>query len=79
MYNLFMENKIFEEIKKTIKSKFGKDVEMSTILAETGIDSLDLLDLVVETEEKHNIRITDDELLGMKTIEDIVKSISTKL
>lgn len=74
-----MENKVFEQIKKIIKDKFGKDVQMDTVLTETGIDSLDLLDLIVEAENQHNVKIEDDELLNLKTIEDVVKAISSKL
>ncbi len=74
-----MENKVFEEIKSLIKNRFSKDVELTTVLSETGIDSLSLLDLVVEAEEKHNVTITDEELLSMKTIEDVVKAITSKL
>lgn len=74
-----MENKVFEEIKKLIKTKFGKDVKLETVLTETGIDSLDLLDLVVESETKHNVKIDDDELLNIKTIKDVVDAIASKL
>ena len=74
-----MENKLFEEIKKVIKDKFNKEVKLDTILTETGIDSLDLLDLVVEVENNNNIRIDDEELLNIKTIKDIVKAIASKL
>lgn len=74
-----MENKLFEEIKKVIKDKFNKEVKLDTILTETGIDSLDLLDLVVEVENNNNIKIDDEELLNIKTIKDIVKAIASKL
>ncbi len=74
-----MENKVFEEVKKVIKQKFGKEVKLDTVLTETGIDSLDLLDLVVEMENNNNIKIDDEELLNLKTIEDVVKAISSKL
>lgn len=73
------ENKIYIEVKKMIKSKFGKDVTLETILDETGIDSLDLLDLIVEVEKKNNVSITDDELLEIKTISDVVNIISSKI
>lgn len=74
-----METKVFEEIKKLIKSRFNKDVELTTQLDQTGIDSLDLLDLVVEAEGKYGVTVTDEELVNMKTIEDVVKAISTKV
>ncbi len=71
--------KVFEEVKKTIKAKFGKDITMETVLNETGIDSLDLLDLVVDLEESNNIKIDDSELMNLKTIKDVVEAISSKL
>ena len=74
-----MEKKIFEEVKKTIKSKFKVDVKLDTTIAETGIDSLDLLDLMVDVEKKYNVTIEDDKLLSIKTIQDIVDSISSKI
>ncbi len=74
-----METKIFEEIKKLIKERFSKDVELDTVLNETGIDSLSLLDLVVDAESQHGIQITDEELISMKTVKDIVDAIAGKL
>ncbi len=75
----YMETKIFEQIKKIVKERFGKDIEISTVLNETGIDSLSLLDLVVDVESEYNITITDEELISMKTVDDIVKAISSKM
>ncbi len=74
-----MEKQIFENIKKIIKERFGKNIEMNTVLNETGIDSLTLLDLVVDAEKEYDVKITDEELIEMKTIEDIVNSIASKL
>ncbi len=74
-----MEAKVFEELKKLIKTRFSKDVELDTVLNETGIDSLSLLDLVVDAETQHGVTITDEELVAMKTIEDVVKAIASKL
>ncbi len=74
-----MEEKVLKEIKKLIKSRFNKDVEMDTVLNETGIDSLSLLDLVIEAEKSYGVEITDDELITMKTISDVVKAIASKL
>jgi len=70
---------IFDIIKNIIKKKFGKTVKMDTVLSEIGIDSLDVLDLVVDAEEKFNIKIEDEELIRLKTIEDIVDLINKKL
>ncbi len=74
-----MEQKVFTELKKIIKERFKKDVELTTRFSETGIDSLTLLDLIVETEEIYNITISDEELVSMETMEDVVKAIASKL
>ncbi len=76
---MYMEAKVFENIKKLMKERFSKDVELTTVLNETGIDSLTLLDLVVDAEKEHNVTITDEELIEMRTIEDVVKAIASKL
>ncbi len=74
-----MENKIFEEIKKLIKDRFNKNVELDTVLSELGIDSLSLLDLVVDAESQYGIQISDEELIKIKTVQDIVNAIKTKV
>lgn len=79
MYNYFMEEKVYKEIKNLIKKKFNKNIEKDTILSETGIDSLDLLDLIVDAEDSHNVKITNDELMSIKTIQDVVDAIVSKL
>ena len=73
------EEQIFEEVKKTISKKFKVNVKMETIISETGIDSLDLLDLVVEVEKKYKIKIDDNSLLNIKTVKDIVDNIFSKM
>ena len=70
---------VFEEIKKIIVSKTDKQIELTSNLRDLGIDSLELLDFIVETENLFNIQIDDNELLNLYTIDDVVKAIETKL
>ena len=71
----------FEEFKKIIASKTGdaSEITMDSNLKELGLDSLDLLEIVTEGEEKLNIQFDDDELMGFKTISDVVKCAEGKL
>ena len=41
-----------------------------------GMDSMDLAELVLELEDRFRLRITDDELYAMKTVQDIVDHIT---
>ncbi len=68
----------FEEIKKLVKAKTGKDITIESNLKDIGIDSLDLLDLVVEAEGIFGIEISDEELLKLNTIQDVVNAIDSK-
>jgi acyl carrier protein len=64
---------IIDELKKhgakgelNLKSEFSK----------LGIDSLDLMDMIVQLEEELDISVPDDDLLNLKTIDDLVKLVT---
>lgn len=65
---------IFKELKKYTKKEFAKE----SYIKELNIDSLDLLMLVTELEKTFKITISDEELLNLKTIDDIIKVINSK-
>ncbi len=69
------DEKIIEEIKTFLKKD---SIKIDDNLRDLGIDSLDLLDFILEAEEKFNIKIEDDELLDLYTISDVVALIKTK-
>jgi acyl carrier protein len=71
----------FEEFKKIISTrvKNPNDITLESNLKDLGLDSLDLLEIVTEGEEKLNIRFEDDELVSFKTVGDVVKSAERKL
>ena len=71
----------FEEFKKIItnKVKDASKITMDSNLKDLGLDSLDLLEIVTDGEEKLNITFEDDELLSFKTVGDVVKSAEEKL
>lgn len=50
--------------------KFG------TNLKELGIDSLKLMNLVFKVEAKLNVRIPDEELIKIKTINDLIENLN---
>ncbi|UUD36451.1 phosphopantetheine-binding protein [Mycoplasmopsis citelli] len=59
---------VFEELKKYSKKPFNEE----TLLEELKIDSLDLVEIVVDAEEHFNIEIPDAELIKIKKISDII-------
>ncbi|WP_338971626.1 acyl carrier protein [Spiroplasma endosymbiont of Panorpa germanica] len=69
--------KYFEEIKKALKQKGAKgEITKDTLFKNLGLDSLDLMDLVVELEENLGFTIPDEDLPGIQTIGQLDKIIS---
>lgn len=68
-----------EEIKKElvslIKSKTKIKIETDSTLKDLNIDSLDILDLIVDVENKFSINFTDDEIMGIESVKDIIDHI----
>lgn len=52
-----------------MESEIAMDCDL---LKDLGLDSLDLADLVFRLEVRFNIRIKDEDMIGIKTVEDIV-------
>lgn len=73
LYNNGMNIKdlVINQIQKYTKVK----VEMDSLLKELKIDSLSLAELVFELEEQLKIRVSDDELMKIKSIKDVVELI----
>ncbi|WP_330463613.1 acyl carrier protein [Metamycoplasma gateae] len=65
---------VFKELKKLTKKTF----DLNTQIKELNIDSLDLVILVSDLESKLKIEIKDEELMKLKTIEDIINIIEQK-
>lgn len=67
---------VLEELKKTLKSKgVNKSITPQTNFKDSGLDSLDLMDLIIEAEKKLNILIPDEKLNEITTVEDLIKII----
>jgi acyl carrier protein len=51
----------------------------SDITGDLGADSLDIVELVVKFEKRFNMEITDEEIMQILTVEDIMKYITERL
>ncbi len=70
----------FEEFKTIIGAKTGdaSKITMDSNLKELGLDSLDLVEIILDGEEKLGITFENDELLNFKTVGDVVRSAEAK-
>jgi len=51
---------------------------LETSLKDLGIDSLDLVEMILQLEEKYDLVFEDDELLALKTMGEVAELIKLK-
>ncbi len=70
-----------EKVAKLVAEHFGlgKVHEDDNLVHDLGGDALDIIELVMELEEKFNIIISDDEAEKIRTVEDVYKCVDSKL
>ncbi len=73
---------IFETLRKMIANQTGMDESkitmQSDILNELGLDSLDIVELIMSAEEEWGIIVEDEDVTSFKTIADVVNYIEKK-
>lgn len=69
-----------EEIKTMFVEKVKVDnIEPNMELKALGLDSLDLVELIMDIEDKYGVEFSNEELMGFKTVGDVLDSIEKKL
>ena len=73
------EQEIFDKVKESIVGVLGVDegeiTKESTLIDDLGADSLDIVELIMDLEEKFDMEILDSEAEKMSKVEDIVNYI----
>lgn len=63
----------FEQIKKALTEKGAKgNITKETDFKTIGIDSLDLMDMIVTLEDELGITVSDDQLTSINTVGDLL-------
>jgi acyl carrier protein len=70
---------IFRSTASEIAEKDLTKVEETGVIAELGIDSLELLEVIGSLERDLDIRVPDDQLVGIQTVGQLLNLVSTKL
>ncbi len=67
---------MLKELQKILKAKNVKiEINENTTFKDIGLDSLDLMDLIILLEEKFDINIPDEDLMNLKNVNDLMKKI----
>ncbi|VEU59811.1 phosphopantetheine-binding protein [Mesomycoplasma neurolyticum] len=69
-----MKKMVFSKIKKLTNKKFDEN----SLISSLGVDSLDLIELVTEIESELKIEISDEELIQIKTVLDVINLLEIK-
>jgi acyl carrier protein len=77
------EEEIFEKVKEVIVEQLGVDEEIikmdATFVEDLSADSLDIVELIMDIEEKFEIEIPDSDAEKMVTVSDVVDYIKSKI
>lgn len=69
----------FDKIKEALSSKLkGQELTLDSNLRDLGIDSLDVVDLIMDLEEELGIEFSDEELMSIYTMKDVCDLIDKK-
>ncbi len=64
---------IFNSVKEVLKDYCDKDIaEDTSIVDELGLDSLDIVEMLMALEEKFDITIEDSVAEGFNTVKDVI-------
>ena len=73
---------VFEKVRAIVVEQLDVEEDIvtveSSIIDDLNADSLDIVDMVMTSEEEFDIEVPDEEIENMKTIGDIVKFVEEK-
>ncbi len=71
--------KIFRQMASDVAEKDFSHVKEDNNLAELGIDSLGMLELVGEMERELDVRIPDEQLVGLQTVAQLIELVERRV
>ena len=71
-----IEEEVLERFNKIVK---GKEVTKDKNIKDLGLDSLDIIEMLTDMEEKYSIEFDNDEMTSLVTVGDVITVISAKL
>ncbi|MDD2592197.1 MAG: phosphopantetheine-binding protein [Erysipelotrichaceae bacterium] len=69
----------FEMLKQLLSNKTSETILASATMEDLRIDSLDLVEVLLTVEEQLGIVFEDEELLKLKTVQDVVDLVNSKI
>ena len=70
------------ELTQMLQKHLKVDLEntpLTTSIRDLNIDSLDFMEILMDVESEYGVQFSNDELLSMKTLEDLYNVLSKKI
>lgn len=74
-----VKEKTIEIVAAELKVSYAQAEESRSLSADLGCDDFDLMTIVVETEDRFGIRVTDKEMDGIQSTMDLVRLTQAKV
>lgn len=69
----------FQRVASEVAERKFPQLQGETVIADLGIDSLAMLEIVGAMEREFKIQLPDDQLVGLQTVNDLVSLLQKKL
>ena len=74
---------VLEKIRSLLAEQLDYDLDQITaetnIIDDLGADSLDVVELMMDVEEEYGINAEEEDLMGIKTVADVVAFIEARI
>ncbi|HVZ33949.1 MAG TPA: acyl carrier protein [Polyangiaceae bacterium] len=78
-----MKDQLFQSIRQLLSDKLDVEEErvsqQSSLVDDLGADSLDLVQLALDVEERFGVEFSERDILALKTVGDVLSYISVRL
>lgn len=70
---------LFREVVQSIEKRPIEDITPQSVIADLGIDSLGMMEIVGELESRLDVMIPDDQLVKLQTVDDLLSVVARRL
>lgn len=70
---------LFREVVQAIEKRPINDLSPDSVIADLGIDSLGMMEIVGELESRLDVMIPDDQLVKLQTVSDLLNVVARRL
>ncbi|MBO5395777.1 MAG: acyl carrier protein [Clostridia bacterium] len=73
---------VSDKIKELLEELFAEEIDLSPdmyLMRDLGLDSLDIVELVLEIEDTYEIEIDEEEREKIRTVADLVNAVESRM